>query len=202
MEQQFALIGPLFDAPRKAERHRNADHPEKKWKYEVRKGPAVPFRMEQRRESGAAIAWVVDQDHRRNRRAAEGVQGHQTPYVTGYNMCQEMISLRLGFAIVLTITAANAQQNNDRHAIGVQASKIIATNCVGCHGGLIKNAGLDLRKRDTILKGGERGAAVSPGNPDLSRIYRQVAYLDGPHMPPGKKLSDEEINTLKVWIER
>ena len=111
-------------------------------------------------------------------------------------------TLRIGFAIALSIAAASAQQNNDRHAIGVQASKIIAANCVGCHGGLIKNAGLDLRKRDTILKGGEHGAAVSPGNPDLSRLYRQVAHLDGPHMPPGKKLSDEDINALKLWIAR
>ena len=83
-------------------------------------------------------------------------------------MSQVMTSLRLGFALALSIAAASAQENNDRHAIGVQASKIIAANCVGCHGGLVKNAGLDLRKRDTILKGGERGAAVSPGNPDLS----------------------------------
>ncbi len=113
-----------------------------------------------------------------------------------------MTSLRFGFAIVLSFAAANAQDNNDRHAIGVRASKIIAANCVGCHGAPIKNAGLDLRKRDSILKGGERGAAVSPGNPDLSRIYRQVAHLDGPHMPPGKKLPDEDIATLKLWIER
>jgi mono/diheme cytochrome c family protein len=117
-------------------------------------------------------------------------------------MGQVMNFLRLGFVIVLTIAAAGAQQNNDRHAIGVDASRIIATNCVGCHGGLVKNAGLDLRKRDAILKGGERGAAVSPGNPDLSRIYRQVAHLDAPHMPPGKKLSDADIQTLKLWIER
>jgi mono/diheme cytochrome c family protein len=113
-----------------------------------------------------------------------------------------MNSLRLGFAIVCTIAAALAQQSNDRHAIGVRASQIIATNCVGCHGGLIKNAGLDLRKAETILKGGERGAAVSPGNADLSRLYRQVAHLDGPHMPPGKKLADEDIAALKLWIER
>jgi len=117
-------------------------------------------------------------------------------------MSQAMNPLRIGFVIVLTVAGAIAQQSNDRHAIGVQASKIIATNCVGCHGGLIKNAGLDLRKRDTILKGGERGAAVSPGNPDLSRLYRQVAHLEGPHMPPGKKLSDEDINALKLWIAR
>ncbi len=117
-------------------------------------------------------------------------------------MCQVMKSFRVGFAIALALGCASAQDNNDRHAIGVRASKILATNCVACHGGLIKNAGLDLRKAETILKGGERGSAVSPGNPDLSRLYRQVAHLDGPHMPPGKKLADEDIATLKLWIER
>src|SRR5215212_7196822 len=101
MEQQLPLVRALFDAPRKAECHRNANHPKEERKYKVGKRPAVPLRVEQRRESCAAVAWVVDQDHRRNRRAAESVQGHQTPYVTGYNMCQVMISFRLGFAIVL-----------------------------------------------------------------------------------------------------
>jgi mono/diheme cytochrome c family protein len=117
-------------------------------------------------------------------------------------MSQVMKSFRLGFAIALTLGCASAQDNNDRHAIGVRASKILATNCVACHGGLIKNAGLDLRKAETILKGGERGSAVSPGNPDLSRLYRQVAHLEGPHMPPGKKLDDADIAALKLWIER
>ena len=117
-------------------------------------------------------------------------------------MCQVMNSFRIGLAIVLCAAAAAAQDNNDRHAIGVRASKIIADNCVGCHGGLIKNAGLDLRKIDTILKGGERGAAVSPGNPDLSRLYRQITHQEGPHMPPGKKLADADIAALKLWIER
>lgn len=113
-----------------------------------------------------------------------------------------MKHLRLSATLVFAAGCVIAQQNNDRHAIGVQASKIIAANCAGCHGSPIKNAGLDLRKRETILKGGEHGSAVTPGSPDISRLYRQVAHLDGPHMPPGRKLSDADIQTLKLWIER
>ena len=46
------------------------------------------------------------------------------------------------------------------------------------------------------LKGGEHGPAVEPGNPEKSRLYRFVAGLENPTMPPGKKLPDEQIATL------
>jgi hypothetical protein len=62
-------------------------------------------------------------------------------------------------------------------------------------------SGLDLRTRESILTGGEHGPAVTPGNPEKSRLYRAVAGIENPTMPPGKKLTESDIAILRRWIE-
>src|SRR5688572_24229587 len=96
------------------------------------------------------------------------------------------------FAFVLASSAV-AQTSADR------AVDILTQNCAACHGAGLRMSGLDLRTRESMLTGGERGAALSPGDPDKSRLYRFVAGMDNPAMPPGKKLSDEDIAVLRRW---
>jgi len=80
------------------------------------------------------------------------------------------------------------------------AQNILESNCASCHGAS-QMSGLDLRQRETILKGGKRGPAVVPGKPDESLLYRAVLRQDDLQMPPGKKaLPSEDIATLKSWI--
>ena len=76
---------------------------------------------------------------------------------------------------------------------------LLAKNCCGCHGGS-KTSGLDLRTRDAMLRGGSRGPALVPGSPEASRLYRYVASLEKPSMPPGDSLAAGEVTTLKAWI--
>src|SRR5688572_29034901 len=82
-----------------------------------------------------------------------------------------------------------------------KAVSVLRQNCAACHGAALKMSGLDLRTRESILTGGEHGPAVTPGNPEKSRLYRAVAGLENPTMPPGKKLADEDIAMLRRWIE-
>ncbi|SVC34661.1 uncharacterized protein METZ01_LOCUS287515, partial [marine metagenome] len=81
---------------------------------------------------------------------------------------------------------------------------ILVNNCYECHSGLAKlpRSGLRLDSREAILKGGERGPAIIPGNPDKSRMIRYVRH-QGKKMPAlGKpKLSDPEIASLAKWVE-
>lgn len=81
-----------------------------------------------------------------------------------------------------------------------QASEILSANCTGCHNAKLKVALLDVTSREGMLKGGERGEALVPGDPLKSRLYRVVAHLDQPSMPPGKKLQDWQIEVIKRWI--
>lgn len=81
-----------------------------------------------------------------------------------------------------------------------RATEVIHSVCIQCHGRL-KTSGLDLRVRDSLLKGGRRGAAVVPGRAAQSRLYRMVAGLDKPQMPPAGKLNAQQISALKEWID-
>ena len=81
-----------------------------------------------------------------------------------------------------------------------RAAEILRENCLTCHGSSLKMSNLDLRTRKTILQGGERGAAVVPNYPEKSRLYRFVSHQQNPTMPPGSKLADQDIETLRRWI--
>ncbi len=65
----------------------------------------------------------------------------------------------------------------------------------------MQSSGLDLRTREAMLQGGERGAALKPGDAANSKIYRFAAGIDQPSMPPGKKLGDADLAILKSWID-
>jgi len=81
-----------------------------------------------------------------------------------------------------------------------QAAEVLETNCWTCHGAALQMSGLDLRSRDEILGGGERGPAAVAGYPEKSFLYLFASHEQKPHMPPGKKLSGEELEILRRWI--
>jgi mono/diheme cytochrome c family protein len=87
----------------------------------------------------------------------------------------------------------------DRLALANHAQDLLKTKCVRCHGASRQESGLDLRSRKTILKGGESGPALIPGQPDESLVFQRVR---GGEMPPRNagRLSPAEIETLREWI--
>ena len=80
------------------------------------------------------------------------------------------------------------------------ARAILETKCAACHGPA-RMSELDLRERDTILKGGKRGPAVVPGKADESLLYKAVRREGEVQMPPGKTaLTAAEVNAIRDWI--
>jgi mono/diheme cytochrome c family protein len=76
---------------------------------------------------------------------------------------------------------------------------ILTKNCMGCHGGLKQEGGLDLRTIPAMLRGGESGAAITPSDAEHSTLWQRIAADE---MPEGKtKLSPDEKATIKAWIE-
>ncbi len=81
------------------------------------------------------------------------------------------------------------------------------TRCVVCHGARRREAELDLRTVESILKGGKSGRVVVPGKPEESLILKRIHAKD---MPPPKELiragvrpmESSEINLLTTWIEQ
>jgi hypothetical protein len=82
---------------------------------------------------------------------------------------------------------------------------VLAANCYRCHSveaGKSKG-GLVLDTKDGLLKGGENGTVLIPGDPAKSRFVTAITYKDADlQMPPkGEKLSDKEIADLTQWIK-
>ncbi len=98
--------------------------------------------------------------------------------------------------LLLIVTASLVAAGNED-----EAAQVLKKNCLLCHGAAMQSSGLDLRTREAMLKGGERGSALKPGDAVNSRIYRFAAGLEQPSMPPGKKLADADLAVLKSWIE-
>ena len=82
------------------------------------------------------------------------------------------------------------------------AHAILQKHCLSCHGAG-QMSGLDLRQRETLLKGGSRGPAVVLDNATQSLLYRSAAHLSEPKMPPDSRrpLPQGDLAILKEWIE-
>lgn len=83
---------------------------------------------------------------------------------------------------------------------------LLAQHCTACHGG-VKTAGqLSFLYRDKALAEGKSGRrAVIPGDPENSEVMRRVVSLDADEVMPkpdhGRRLTDEEVATLRQWIQ-
>jgi cytochrome c553 len=83
---------------------------------------------------------------------------------------------------------------------------VLSQSCYQCHSAEATKVkgGLLLDTRDGVLKGGDNGPAIVPGNPEKSLLIKAVRYADPDRqMPPkGEKLSDAQIADLVAWVKR
>lgn len=80
---------------------------------------------------------------------------------------------------------------------------ILRANCYACHQTSKTQGGYLMTKFDGLLKGGESGdAAVVPGNPDASKLIREITPVDGKSEMPKNlaPLKPSEIETIRKWI--
>src|SRR6266852_9200916 len=83
-------------------------------------------------------------------------------------------------------------------------AQAVLKRCSQCHGPTLQMSKLNLATREGMLKGGEKGPAVVPGNAEASPLYRRVAGLQTPAMPkpPAPALNAQEVALLKNWIDQ
>jgi hypothetical protein len=72
---------------------------------------------------------------------------------------------------------------------------------MGCHGGLRKEGGLDLRTVPAMLAGGETAPAIVAGDLDKSQLWQRVASDEMPEGGDREKLSPADKLVIKAWIE-
>jgi WD40 repeat protein len=83
---------------------------------------------------------------------------------------------------------------------GRDVMPILETNCLRCHNTAKQEGGLLLESFDDLMKGGDDGSPIVPGDADGSALIRQVEGRAKPKMPPKSDLRPEDIATLRVWV--
>jgi hypothetical protein len=84
-----------------------------------------------------------------------------------------------------------------------QVRPLLVEQCHACHSTKAKKirGGLTLDRRDSILQGGDSGAAVVPGKPEQSLLLAAVRGTNAElQMPPKGKLRPQQIAVLEKWI--
>ena len=72
--------------------------------------------------------------------------------------------------------------------------------CHQCHAGEMHKGGFWLDISAGLNRGGESGAAVVPGSPDVSLLIQAVRHEQGLRMPPVGRLSERQISDIAQWI--
>ncbi len=107
------------------------------------------------------------------------------------------------FLVLLAAAALlPAQQDEGAAFFESEVRPVFEKNCLVCHNEQLRSSGLSVLSREALVKGGNRGPAIVPGNPSGSVLVNAVQYAGGLKMPPTGKLSDENIGVLTKWVEQ
>jgi len=82
---------------------------------------------------------------------------------------------------------------------------VLIDRCYSCHSAEAKKlkGELYVDSREGLLKGGELGPSVVPGDPDKSLLIKAIRYKDEDlKMPPKGKLSPEVVADFEAWVKR
>ena len=118
-------------------------------------------------------------------------------------MRNALVSNLVGLSAVLALISllpAGAAAQSGVQFFSHEVRPIMERTCWNCHSDQIQSSGLDLSSREGALLGGLRGPAIVPGNAADSLLFRQVAGIEGPAMPLGVPLTEEEIEVFRTWI--
>jgi cytochrome c553 len=114
-----------------------------------------------------------------------------------------LLAVWLGTPLALTAENARHSPTADVEFFERKVRPVLVEKCGKCHNAGKTRGGLNLASREALLKGGDNGPAVVPGQPDKSLLLKAVRYTRGDlQMPPAGKLPDNVIEDLATWIKR
>ncbi|MBL9142338.1 MAG: SUMF1/EgtB/PvdO family nonheme iron enzyme [Verrucomicrobiaceae bacterium] len=108
-------------------------------------------------------------------------------------------------ALALTTSAAIAADAG-KADFATQVKPILEAACIHCHSEKSSKGDLNMETKEAMIKGGEDGTALVPGDPEKSPIYKlcTLAEDDDDVMPPKKEgvLDKSQIAIIGDWIKQ
>ncbi len=130
------------------------------------------------------------------------VENSRTRGISDFGFRISVFGFLLGF---LSIARGAELTRAQLNFFETKVRPVLANNCYKCHSTQAEKVkgGLMLDSREGLLKGGESGPTIVPGNPDKSLLIKAIRYTDPDlQMPPkDKKLTDQQIADLTTWVK-
>lgn len=106
------------------------------------------------------------------------------------------------FAVALSLLPAHVFAADGPDYVG-EIEPILQKYCLSCHTADESQGGLVMESHAALLRGGESGAAVTPGAASSSRLWLMAAGKLEPVMPPdgAKGPSADELELIAAWID-
>jgi cytochrome c553 len=118
--------------------------------------------------------------------------------------CAAIISRLLTlFAMFSTAGVSGAEETSDAaEYFESHVRPVLVEKCVGCHGPDDQSSDLRLDSLPAMLRGGQQGAAIIPGNAERSLLIRALKQDGDLRMPPkpDSKLDEQVIDRFSRWI--
>ncbi len=134
--------------------------------------------------------------------------GSGAPHPASAHRTRPASSRRAALALALLTSASAAAQTAQTPADGIKLFEenvrpVLEQNCFMCHSDPDRaENGLLLTTRAGLLRGGERGPAISTSEPALSLLLQAVGYHDEQlQMPPSGRLADADIEAIRQWVQ-
>src|SRR3954447_11431548 len=107
-------------------------------------------------------------------------------------MRRRVVAAFLAMGSIVATSGRAARAEDPEAAFETRVRPVLAGTCFPCHGGRKTSGGLRVDSREALIKGGNSGPAVVPGEPAVSRLVQAVRHSDADlKMPPGGKLPDD-----------
>jgi mono/diheme cytochrome c family protein len=108
-------------------------------------------------------------------------------------------------ALVLSLTISqSASADSETDFFEARIRPVLAGTCFRCHGDQKTGAMLRVDSREALVKGGESGAAIVPGQPDESLLIKAIQRHESVSaMPPerDKALRPDQIADFVSWVK-
>ena len=106
--------------------------------------------------------------------------------------------------LVIAVRASGAEEAKPATPSYAQVQAIFQKNCLSCHDAKEAEGELVMETYGQLMKGGEKGVVIVPGDAGGSRLVQSIERTKKPFMPPPKKapkLGDKEIALIRAWID-
>ena len=101
--------------------------------------------------------------------------------------------------VILSVSSTAAASSVGDDFFETKIRPIFANVCSNCHDDKA-TSGLRVVSREALLRGGHRGPAIVPNDPEKSLLIQAVRQTGDLKMPKGGKLAPEDLQNLTEWV--